>query len=263
MEQQQQLFDPGPPVHHPPRVEETSFHSRDENRWFNLSASQFHDPRSGSDYDLVMQVHPPQRKRDKGQAFYRANAYDHANPNQRSVGYLEWYGAKPEDRRSGDSMDGGYITGVFTDPDHRRRGVASALHELAMRAPDQPVHDTALSRRGAAWARSVGGPTQGKEHRMEIPDEVTGDSDDWWQDDMNYEAPAPAEAWWDRSVSPSTPLSPSPRYEQLRMPTGGPGPVPAPARPLVFPDGPRVSVERGSSDSLTDILDREEAARRL
>jgi GNAT superfamily N-acetyltransferase len=91
----------------------------------------------------------------------------------------DWAKAHPSDRNTyaGSSIDPGIrplssmswhhqtgeIRGVYTDKDHQRQGIASALHSEAgeiaasTRGVPAPKHSADRTASGDAWARSVGG----------------------------------------------------------------------------------------------------------
>jgi GNAT superfamily N-acetyltransferase len=98
----------------------------------NISPVQFKD--------YVLKVNPAPVDDDM------ANHAILAEHNGRSVGKLEW------DSGTGD------IQGVEVDPEHRRKGIATAMWNRAQEVSKGNVgHSPARSDEGDAWARSVGG----------------------------------------------------------------------------------------------------------
>lgn len=74
------------------------------------------------------------------------------------VGYLTWFGGNPE--YTGSNIDGGVIYKAYVSSKHRRKGVATALLDLARQMfPDKDIrHSCALSDDGAAFAAATPTP---------------------------------------------------------------------------------------------------------
>ena len=88
------------------------------------------------------QAHPSERDTYAGSS---------VDPGHRPISSMSWH------------HQTGEIKGVYTDPEHRRQGVASALYQHgqeiagATRGVPKPRHSTFRTNSGDAWARSVGG----------------------------------------------------------------------------------------------------------
>lgn len=80
----------------------------------------------------------------------RATTKD-GQPGKR-IGFLSWYGGKPE--YTGRNVDGGVIAHAYVSQQFRRKGIASAMLDFARaKHPDSDIrHSSALSDDGKAWS---------------------------------------------------------------------------------------------------------------
>jgi GNAT superfamily N-acetyltransferase len=76
------------------------------------------------------------------------NAY---HPRARWVGLPGWVGQMDFD------PDTGVVNGIEVDPEHRRKGVATAMWDYAQKhASVKPRHSPSRTPEGDAWAKSLG-----------------------------------------------------------------------------------------------------------
>lgn len=62
------------------------------------------------------------------------------------VGEMSWYGTT------------GMVHHIDVEPEHSRRGLATAMWGMAQDAPKRPKHSADRTDKGDAWARTVSGP---------------------------------------------------------------------------------------------------------
>lgn len=181
-------------------------------RGFLLSNSQFTTP--GGD-ELVMESYVTPATGDYDTSEYGVTAFRRGDATRAPVGALTWSGNS--------EYTVGEIHRVSVAPRMRRQGIATAMHDMASRAPEPPRHSDVLSDAGAAWARSVGGPSRGVEENIEYDrvDDAPGFEHPYLDDDADTIGQVPQQPpsrWW---RGKGRPVATDPTiYEQQKLATG-------------------------------------------
>jgi len=87
-------------------------------------------------------------KMSSDDSYHEVKAYNSEHDN---IGHLQWH------KSTGEILD------VRVEPEHQRKGIATALHSMAHKVAGEfnvvkPVHSGDRSDQGEEWAKSIGGP---------------------------------------------------------------------------------------------------------
>lgn len=127
----------------------------------SLFGSGHKDKQAGVAYSRYS-VQTPQG--DTGLGYHEVTAYD---SDHNEVGSLQWH------KGTGEILD------VRVDPQHRRQGVATALHHMAGKLSGEygltgPTHSNDRSDQGDSWAKKVGGELPARIKLSDLPDMNAG-----------------------------------------------------------------------------------------
>lgn len=101
----------------------------------------------------------------------------------RAVGFLRWNGSHERgniDDHDGEAAIPGEIQGVSVHPDHRGKGISTALWDyaqakVALHGVQEPIHSKTRSTAGNHWAHFVGGKAMARQEGHDEAEYFTGE----------------------------------------------------------------------------------------